>query len=232
MSKSRTISAEELQKISLKEIEFPHILNIISNYAISELGRNIVNNIEPYKDIRLLRDELSQVEELRQLLLKNEDLPFGNLSDIYSLLHKSRIDNAVLAPGEIYKIFELSKSARNIKSFIRSRSEDLPLIFRNSDLLIDDRIFEKHISESIDESGNVKDSASRELSRIRKEIIENKFVRTYIKDSEGIDLSKDMVNNKYVNSINNYAIADICRTELLVEIEAYAEITKKENLKS
>ena len=172
MSKSNTISAEELQELSLKEIEFPQILNIISKFAISELGKNIVNNIEPFLDIKLLREELAQIEELRHLLLKNEDLPFGNISDIYSLLYKSRIDNAVLAPVEIYKIFELAKTSRNIKSFIYNRNEDLPLIYQNTDLLIDNKILEKHISESVDETGNVKDSASRELSKIRKEIIE------------------------------------------------------------
>lgn len=175
-------SENELQNLSLLEIEFPKILDLLSQRAYSELGKQIILKIIPFSDSKLLRDEIEVVQEIRQILLKGDSIPFGKLNDVYQFIYKSKIENSVLGSTDLIQILDLARTSRNIKSFIRTRQEEVPLLFQNTDLLIENRIFEKHIEESIDESGYVKDTASRELQRIRKEIIEKSaFLRSKLK---------------------------------------------------
>jgi DNA mismatch repair protein MutS2 len=161
-----------LEKISLQELEFNIVLEHIAKYSISELGKKKILETQLFDDYKLLKDELDQVEELRQLILKGETLPLENLSDLYSTIYKSKIEKSALSEIELYKVFELCKISRNVKSFITMRADFLNLIHQRTELLIDNKILEKHISESIDSNGTVKDSASRELLNIRRQIIE------------------------------------------------------------
>ncbi|MGB9702061.1 MAG: endonuclease MutS2 [Candidatus Kapaibacteriota bacterium] len=161
-----------LEKLSLQELEFNIILEHISKYTISELGKKIILETQLFSDYKLLKEEIEQVEELRQLILKGETIPFENIINLYPIIYKSKIEKSALSEVELYKVYELSKISRNIKSFVRARTENLPIIFQKTDLLIENKILEKHIEEAIDSTGNVKDSASRELSNIRKQIIE------------------------------------------------------------
>lgn len=164
----------ELQKLALQELEFHQVLNIIAKYCISDLGQEIIKNHLPYDEINLLRRELAQVEEIRNLLLKNEELPISNLTDIKDFIYRSKIANAVLGTSEILQILNLLRVSRSVKNFILSRQEYMPYAYEPATHLIDNRILEKHIDEAIDETGAVRDSASRELASIRKEINETR----------------------------------------------------------
>ncbi len=159
-----------LQITALKELEFYQVLEIISKFCVSDLGRELIYKHQPFDDQKLLEKELSQVEEFRNMLLKGEELPISVLSDIKDVLYRSRIANAVLGTNELLFIFNLLRISRLVKSFIVSRQEYLPIAYEPATHLIDNRLLEKHIDEAIDETGAVRDTASRQLAAIRKEI--------------------------------------------------------------
>lgn len=163
-------SISDLQHMALKELEYFQVLDLISKFCISDLGREIINNHRPFDDKKLLEKELSQVEEFRNLILKGEELPISTLSDIKDVIYRSRIANVVLGTGELLFIFSLLRVSRLVKSFILSRQEYLPIAYEPATHLIDNRLLEKHIDEAIDETGTVRDTASRQLAAIRKEI--------------------------------------------------------------
>jgi DNA mismatch repair protein MutS2 len=162
----------ELTNLSLQELEFYKVLDIIAKYANSDLGKRIIANSKFFNDSKLLSEELDLIQEVRNLLMKGDSFPFGNLKDVYSIIYKSQIEKAALSPIELYQILELLRISKEMKSFLRSRSEDVQNLFLRSDLLIENKLLEKHIDEAIDITGMVKDNASRELTRIRREIID------------------------------------------------------------
>jgi len=163
-----------LQEIALKELEFFQVLDIISKFCISDLGRQIIQSHRPFEDKKLLEKELSQVEEFRNLLLKGEELPISTLSDIKDIIYRSRITNAVLGTNELLSVVKLLRVSRQVKSFVISRQDYLPIAYEPATHLVDNRLLEKHIDEAIDETGAVRDTASKELASIRREINETR----------------------------------------------------------
>lgn len=163
-------SISELQNTALKELEFNQVLELIAKYCLSDLGREIIYNHHPFDDKKLLEKELMQVEEFRNLFLKGEELPISSLMDIKDVIYRSRIANAVLGTSELLFILRLLRVSRLVKNYILSREEYLPIAYEPATHLIDNKLLEKHIDEAIDETGAVRDNASRQLSTIRKEI--------------------------------------------------------------
>jgi DNA mismatch repair protein MutS2 len=161
----------ELEKVALKELEYFQVLEIISKYAVSDMSREIILNTLPIYDQKLLEIELNQVEEVRLILLKGEEFPITNLSDISQILYRSKIANAVLATEDFLKVLAILRSARYVRSFVFKNQEHFDYILEKAGHLIENKVLEKHIEETIDESGNVRDNASRELMRIRRELI-------------------------------------------------------------
>ncbi|OGU57286.1 MAG: hypothetical protein A2X64_10780 [Ignavibacteria bacterium GWF2_33_9] len=82
--------------------------------------------------------------------------------------------------------------------------------------------------KNIDQVGDLNEIAIFLNSKPDEMIVNNKFVRTYVKQNEGVSETIKTVKNYYPESVCNFTITDICRTELLVEIEVYAEILRKE----
>lgn len=162
----------ELLDDSLKQIEFPTILQNISTFAITTYGKNRILNSRPTNDFDKLRNEFDLIEETIFILDKYETIPLENFGEIKTILHKSLIENAVLNPSEILGINSLLQLSRKIKSFFEQRTEETPKLADFTNKLFKNRLLEKHINDCIDETGQIRDTASRELQRIRNEIIE------------------------------------------------------------
>ncbi len=157
---------------SLKQLEFFSVLEKVSNFAITEYGKNRILNSLPNPNLDEIKLELDLVEETIALLNRYENTPMENFGDVRNKIYKSRIENAVLSSGEILEILNLLEISRRLRSFILSKSEDFPKLTELVTPLHENRLLEKHIREAIDETGNIRDNATKELLRIRNEIIE------------------------------------------------------------
>ncbi len=168
------ISTDEkrLQENALHQLEYYSLLDYISRYAVSETGKQAIKELEPISDLEFLKTEHSTIEELTNAQTMEDTIPFDGVEDIRQKLHKSLVQNAVLNSGEILRIRAMMQIARLLRSFFHQRLERYPLIWSNLSYLHENRLLEKHISETIDDAAEIRDTASRELSRIRREIIE------------------------------------------------------------
>lgn len=155
---------------TLKQIEFSLVLDFIAKYCISSPGKEIIKRLSPSDDVFYLRNEHRLIAEAVALIMSDDSLPLENLHDTRHLIHKAKIQNAVLQPVDLLEITDMLRVSRLIVSFIKPKDEQLPNLYQQLIKLYQNKILEKHIGDAIDESGYVKDTASRELSRIRSEI--------------------------------------------------------------
>ncbi|MFA7627439.1 MAG: endonuclease MutS2 [Candidatus Kapaibacterium sp.] len=155
---------------SLNQLEYSSVLEFISKYAYSELGKNYVLNTKPVESVEFLNEEHSLIEEMRLLLLRNENIPFEGLSDIKHKLHKSKVENAVMNASEILSVADSIRAFRLIRNYFSDKNDSSTLLTSMTSSIFENRLLEKHINEAIDESGEIRDTATRELSRIRSEI--------------------------------------------------------------
>lgn len=163
----------ELEIESLKQLEYFSVLSKISTYTYSELGRNIIEKTLPKNDLLWLNREHSLINEMIELITTDDFLPIEGLNDVKTKFHKSKIENAVLNTNEILNIKDTIRVSRLIKQYFKSRNEKFTFLYDLTSSLHENRMLEKHIEEAIDDTGEIRDNASKELSRIRREIKEH-----------------------------------------------------------
>jgi len=156
---------------SLSELEFDNLLEFIAKKCYSESGKNLIKSLKPIYDLNQLQLELDLVYEMQQVLLKDEKLNLETYNDIKPLLYKAKIQNSVLSTNEILKISETLKSMRLLKSYFSNKFDIYPNLSKQTENIFTNKLLEKHINDCIEDTGEVKDNASRELLNIRKKIL-------------------------------------------------------------
>lgn len=162
----------KLQNESLSQLEFQGVLNKIAGMCFSESGRERILDLKPAKNTEHTKFILDCIEEMYSLRAEGENIPNEGFTEIRQFLNKSLIDNSILSPVEILKVSDCIRSFRLIKKFFQEREELYPKLSSLSSQITYDRLLEKHISDAIDDTGNVKDTATRELAHIRSSIAE------------------------------------------------------------
>ena len=169
-TETENLYQKDILRESLKQLEFSNVLEFISKYCLSELGKNLIINLIPNPNIEEIINEHELISEIQKLVY-NDNLPqLQGLNNVRQQLYKSLIDNATLNTIEILNIYDTIRVFRTVKNYIIDKEEDYPYLFRLLSNLFDNRILEKHITEAIDDTGEVKDNATKELLRIRTEI--------------------------------------------------------------
>lgn len=168
------LSAEEtrLQETTLRQLEFYSLLDFVAKYAISDMGKEAILALKPTSDLNALREEHDTIDELIKVQLGEDPIPFDGFDDVRPKLQKSLVQNAILSAREILQIMTIMHVSRSLKSYFRFRAEKYPLLGDKMSYLHENRTLEKHINDIIDDAAEIKDTASRELARIRHAIVE------------------------------------------------------------
>jgi len=184
---------------TLEKLEFPKTLTYISHYAITGPGKSKILSLKPSTDIRIVLQQGKLINEAKNILTENFPPPLEYISDLSVDLAKSKIEGTVLRVKKILDILKLADSSRLLYNFIKENSEIAPLLKQVSHSLFVDKLFEHHIQKVIDENGEVKDNASKNLKEIRESIREKKsdLVRSINKIMKELNEQK-MVMDDYL----------------------------------
>ncbi len=166
------ISRDELIASSLDQLEFGRVLEHIAGLAASSLGVQHLADALPMTDPDAVRRELRMVGEIRGSLRRDDLLPLDGIHNIGEALSLSRLAGAYLGPENLLHCASTIASMRKVRDFFAARRETSPLMHQLTDRIHTNRLLEKHIADAIDDAGNVRDNASRDLARIRRDIID------------------------------------------------------------
>ncbi|HMS63950.1 MAG TPA: endonuclease MutS2 [Ignavibacteria bacterium] len=165
-----------LQETKIK-LEFDKILDNIRHYTFSDLGSSFCDEIEFITSEILLNKELDKVVEIKTIIVTEGDIPLDGLKDIRKSLSKLKIEGYFISPEEFLHILNCLRVSRKLKRFVTDLIRNEPGSYKLTSELVEDLFFDKalehNIESTIDDNGNVKDSASSNLSKIRKTIISN-----------------------------------------------------------
>jgi DNA mismatch repair protein MutS2 len=155
------------------ELEFEKIVEFHLNLSPGELGQKaLVKELQPSTDTDRIDQSLREIAEMRTMLTSNDRPPFMGLSDIRPTLRKVEIEGSTLYVEEGIRVLRLLRGMRALREFFGKRAKDAPLLWKSGVHLYDDRLLEMHFMSVFDDAGNVKDNASSELARIRREILQ------------------------------------------------------------
>ncbi len=155
---------------SIAKLEFPKVKNHIKRFAVSEAAKEKINDLVPISSFEEIRNRLDAITETKSLLESDDPLPLENLPEIREALNRAGILDYAIPASEIFSIGIFLKTSRIISSYFSKRKSKYLLLNQLTESLYIDKILEYNIDRTIDDSGQVKDSASAELRKIRKEL--------------------------------------------------------------
>ncbi len=155
---------------SFQKLEFPKVKTYLERYTVSDLARELIQNLAPSSDIVWIRQNLSLVSEMKKLLEADDPLPLDHLFDIRKSLHRVSIENFALSQEEFQRIKLVLRTSTKIRAYFTRRAGQYPLISSVAGGLTSQKVLEYNIDQAIDEEGHLKDSASKDLTAIRRQI--------------------------------------------------------------
>jgi len=180
---SFAIPTEQLRAQLLREIprqfrraaqvlEYDEILAAHLRFAYSALGRSaLVKELIPTIKRESIAVSLSEIDEFRTLVGAGEVPSFDGINDIRTILHKVEIEGSTIYIDEGLPLLLTLKAMRMLRDFFATRTKQAPVIWKSAVHLFEDRLIEMAFDSVFEENGAVKDSASSELNRIRRDIV-------------------------------------------------------------
>jgi DNA mismatch repair protein MutS2 len=171
MSKELDLLRNRLLIETEKELEFGTVLEEISKLCNSKKASNLTLNIKPFSNLQDLKNELDLTEDVINIFQNGEELPLSGLREIDSSLKKAQISNAILDEFELLRIKDNLRVFRLVYNYILIKSESLVSLSSLKELIHYNQFIEKHIDDAISDNGEIKDTASKQLQSIRRNIL-------------------------------------------------------------
>ncbi len=154
------------------KIDFTSIRFILQEKCISSLGKEKVDDIIFSSDYDLVVKQISQTDEMYRLMNNATDaLPIGDFFDIRHGLSRVRVVGLFLDENEVFELRRALEAVRKLVDFIAAQETAL---YPNLHALLQGvQLFPqiiRQIDGILDKFGKIKDNASHELARIRKEM--------------------------------------------------------------
>lgn len=155
----------------LEKLEFPKILEILSNFAITAIGKELAHSLTPCTNLKEANQKLAETTESYILLYRKGIPPLVEIPNITIYL-KTLESNRTLSATALLQLAHILKLARELKEYFSSDIDTsfcfyLTNLFSNlyTNPKIEDSIFLSILDEN-----TIDDHASQNLWLIRKEI--------------------------------------------------------------
>lgn len=159
-----------MQKISLEKLEFNKILEELSKFSITTLGKKYCMELLPCTNQEKVEKYLSETTESLVLLYRKGNVPILELQNIEEHLLALK-NQKFLSIKSLLEITAVLKTSRELKEYYFDESLNETEILTNyfDHLYTNTRIEEKIYSSILDEN-TIDDKASQELYQIRQKM--------------------------------------------------------------
>ena len=222
----------------LEKLEYNKILNILSTFCTTYIGKNLSLSLLPSNDKFKVKDMLEETSEATSCLYKASNPPFSEIANVTIYLKILNSEGSLTAKSllDLAKILEV---ADNLKKYFNQdfiNKTDFPILDKLFSLLYTNEALYKEIFKCLPDENTIADDASKTLKDIRKKQrrIEqniksslNNFLHSYTKyiQENVVTIRNDRyvipVKEEYRNQIKGF-IHDISSTGSTVFMEPLA----------
>ena len=181
-----------MAKFAVKTLEFEKIKEALGAETATSLGRALAMELKSstvFGEVKLLQEETAQMMHIQS---EGKRLPLGGASDISPALKRAKV-GAALDLESLMAVGNTAAAMRQVKAFLEEEKEVAPNLAEYGLKLGDFSRLEKQINSTIDEKGEIKDTASTKLASLRTGIFSSKK-----RVKERLDsILQDPINQKY-----------------------------------
>lgn len=154
---------------SRRTLEYNKVLNLLANYTSFSAGRDLALHLEPTRDEDEAHRWQQETEEASILLDKRSDIRIGGARDV-----RRTAENAhrgfILPPEDLLEVRSTISAARDLRRKLVKLEDEYPRLAFIGELIEECPGLVSAIGKALDERGEVLDSASPELSDIRRNL--------------------------------------------------------------
>ncbi|PKM49521.1 MAG: endonuclease MutS2 [Firmicutes bacterium HGW-Firmicutes-7] len=160
-----------MNKKILKTLEFDKIIQLLTTYAISAVGKETALQLTPYTDIDIINEKLEETADATNLITRQGSLPLGGIKNIQKSLKRLEIGGN-LSIVELLEISELLRVTKKVISFANQCGDFLETtsikhLFQALDSV---HVLYTEITRCILSEEEIADDASQKLQTLRREI--------------------------------------------------------------
>ena len=157
---------------TLDSLEFPRIKEHIAKLCYCDAGRELVGLLSPSIDPLIIETALRESREMKEIIEFEEIIPLEHLERIEQLVGKVRIAGSILDAEQLKKLSDFQKLIVSLHQYRTHKEEKYPLVAGYLSQLKPLSELIQRIDAAIDRGGEIKDSASDRLRRIRADKVQ------------------------------------------------------------
>lgn len=159
-----------------QKIGFDQIRQLLKEKCLSTLGEERVTDMEFSDRFNEVKEKLDQVSEFVRILQEEDNFPAQYFFDVRPSLKRIRVEGMYLDEQELFDLRRSLETIRDIVRFLQVKDDDeeeaspYPCLSRLAgDITVFPQLIAK-INGILSPYGKIKDNASTELARIRREL--------------------------------------------------------------
>lgn len=152
---------------SIRVLEYYRLLDILSKYAASPLGRLDCLSLKPLNELETVKAEQRLVSEMKELLLVKGFVPLSSLVDIKSVLQKASKEGTYLEIKELLSIHNLINVSNKVNKWLLQNKDLCPSLAHIAGNIPTCHDLVQEIGQSITEDGSVSDLSNQALFSAR-----------------------------------------------------------------
>jgi MutS2 family protein len=162
-----------MNNTTLTKLQFEELKNIVKDFCVSNLGKNMIDKLLPSSNIQTVKNRLVETSE-GKILLDSSNVPLQGIVNIDNIIVSVEKD-AILNPEQLRNVSDFLRGCRKIKLYMKDKEFQAPTLMSYSYSITELENVEEEINASI--HNNIIDSnATKELKRIRR-LIENSEIK-------------------------------------------------------
>ncbi|TPV33452.1 DNA mismatch repair protein MutS [Paucihalobacter ruber] len=187
---------------TLEDIEFFSVLNQVSEYCITALGKSEVLSIKPFSDKDLVLNALLLTNEYLSSFDNDNRIPNHGFEPINHELKMLHIENSFLETQSFRKVAAISDTSNTLVKFFDKFKDYYPNLYSFSLQIKVTKDIINEIDNIIDKYGDVKDRASNELLQLRRSL---NAVKGKVNQSFNVALNQCIAND-YLDDIKESVV--------------------------
>lgn len=154
---------------NLKRLEFDRVKGKLTEFAVSNIGRELIEALVPYNNRDEIIIALAEVTEGRELLRLDPTARLDGWNDVRPQLRRCK-RGGMLEPQELWNTLQTLTACRQIKHFFSERQEQYARLYEIVLGLGSFKELETKIALAIAPGGEILDRASERLFSIRRRL--------------------------------------------------------------
>jgi len=163
-----------IEKKNLDLLQFDRIKSLVQQKCYSRRAKELCSDIFPKSEPALILKELYQTQELKATIGSDNFFPGVDHDDTSAELSRLGLEGSLLHETQLLEVLKTTEAANTMVRYLKNKKAALPHLHELVTHVEVNTVVVDEIDKIIDAEAQVKNSASPELSHIRKQIAEKR----------------------------------------------------------